>query len=328
MIVFGHNSFLLHGCKPSEIGLPAEVDQQYRIERRQRYAHLFWIPAFGIGKVWCLRDLKTNDLFHPNATILQFLNSLPLQDKTPWYTFALPLLALAIAIIAPIYMKIDEYASAKRREAYQVEKNEALKQAITSPDKNLYLSMRDADYNSAFVKVVGSDANTLKCLVVSGDYRDDTEFLQAFARNKGVLDTVEIEKEKMLQLVGVEYVSDVPVSVLPDERPRIIYEKYVYDNALITTVSSGYEDGTFVATLQNIGADVTLDSAAVKQSNMQLSPIPAKIAFGEEFVVVGQYEGMEPQYNGEWAFKNADGASSIYEVSINSSRIYFSKKRR
>jgi hypothetical protein len=328
MIVFGHNSFLLHGCKPSELGLPADVDQQYRIERRQRYAHVFWIPAFGIGKIWCLRDLKSNDLYHPNATILQFLNALPLQDKTPWYTFALPLLALAFAIIAPIYIKIDDYASAKRHEAYQLERNEGLKQAIASPGANLYFEMRDADYKSAFVKIVGSDANTLKCLVVTGDYNNETEFLQAFARNKGVLDTLDIEKAKMMQLVGVDNTTKVRVNVLPDDRPRIIKEKHEFKDAFFTTVSAGFEDGNFVATLQNVGADVTLDSASVSQANLNLSPVPTKLAFGEEFILAGTYDGMEPRYNGVWTFKNIAGETASYEVSISSARIYFNKKLR
>jgi hypothetical protein len=328
MIVYGHNSFLLHSCKPSEIGLPADVDQQYRVERRQRYAHLFWIPAFGIGKVWCLRDLKTNDLYHPNATILQFLNSLPLQNKTPWYTFALPLLALAIAILAPIYMKIEDYASQKRYEAYQAEQKESMKQAILSPKPNQYFELKDNDYKASFIKVVGSDANTLKCLIVSGDYNNESEFLQAFARNKGVLDTVVIEKNTLLQIAESDNLTNAKATLFPDDQPRVIREKYQFDNVFLTSSAAGYENGKFVATIQNLGADVTLDTAKVEQTNISLSPLPQKLAFGEEFQIVGEYVGMEPHYSGVWTFKNAEGVSTAFEVSINSSSVYFYKKIR
>jgi hypothetical protein len=326
MIVFGHNSFLLHGCKPSELGMPVEIDAQYRVERRQRYFHFFWIPTFGIGKIWALRDLRSNQLYQPNGPILQALNSLPLKDKTPWYTYALPLLALVVAIIAPIYMKIDDYASAKRYEAYTRTQNEALKHAVESPGKYQYFELRDAEYNKSFVKVVGNSPKSLKCLIVTGDY-SDPGFLEVFARNKGVLDTIVIDKQMLIQSIGEDNLSNASlVGALPDERPRVMVAKYEYDVALFHTVNAGFEEGNFVASIQNVGADVTLDSVTVKNANLTLTALPEKIALGDEFQLVGSYSGMEPQYSAVWSFKNADGKSISYDVHINSARIYFNKK--
>jgi hypothetical protein len=324
MIVFGHNSFLLHGCKPSELGMPLEIDQQYRIERRQRYVHLFWIPTFGIGKIWAMRDLKSDQLYQPNAAILQILNSLPIKEKTPWYTFALPLLALLVAIVAPIYIKIDDYASAKRHEAYTAEKNEAIKNAIESPSKYQYFELRDADYNKSFLKVVGSDRNSLRCLIVTGDYRDP-DFLDAFARNKGILDTVVVDKQKLLKSISEDNLSN-GVAALPDERPRVIVGKYEYDAAILHTVNAGFQEGQFMAKIQNVGVDVTFQHATVESANVTLAPLPEKIGSGEEFELIGTYEGIEPKYQAVWSFKNAEGTLASYQVYINSSRIYFTKQ--
>src|SRR3569623_725156 len=99
MIVFGHNSFLLHSCKPLQLGMSEEFDKQYSIERRQRYFHLFWIPFFGIGKIWAMRNRQDNKLYVPNDLLLKALNALPLKDKTPWYTYSLLLIGVAAIML-------------------------------------------------------------------------------------------------------------------------------------------------------------------------------------------------------------------------------------
>ena len=102
MIVFGHNSFLLNACKPSQLGMSEDFDQLYSIERRQRYFHLFWIPFFGIGKTWGMRSHKDNKLYVPSPAVEQALNALPLKEKTPWYTYSF--LILVLAAVTTIYL--------------------------------------------------------------------------------------------------------------------------------------------------------------------------------------------------------------------------------
>lgn len=323
MIVFGHNSFLLHACKPSQLGMPVEIDQQYRVERRQRYAHLFWIPTFGIGKVWVLRDLKTDQLYEPNAMVLQALKSLPLKESTPWYTFALPILALAIAILAPIYMKVDEYLSDKRYEARQLETNESIKSAIESPGKYQYLELQDESYQSSFIKIVGSDKDSVRCLIVTGDYRAPG-FLQAFARNKGVLDTIVLSKSALIKSIGQN--NPNAFLGLPDERSRELVGLHEYSAAVFEDLAVGFEEGKFIASLQNEGADVIFEKATVTSGNLALNALPEKISSGDEFQLTGTYDGMEPKYNAVWSFKNAEGESFLYDVYISSARIYFNKR--
>src|SRR5215831_13773647 len=103
MIVYGHNSFALNTCKPSQLGLPIEADKLYIIERRQRYFHLFWIPVFGIGKIWVLRKHTDGELYEPTPKLSKLLHSFPLKEKTPWYTYSFLILLLAASVIFVIY---------------------------------------------------------------------------------------------------------------------------------------------------------------------------------------------------------------------------------
>ncbi|MCX6182141.1 MAG: hypothetical protein NT150_09465 [Bacteroidetes bacterium] len=54
-IIFGTGSFKLVRNKPSELGLPFDLDKEMTIEKRQRYFHLFWIPFFSIGQIWVFK---------------------------------------------------------------------------------------------------------------------------------------------------------------------------------------------------------------------------------------------------------------------------------
>lgn len=86
-IVFGHNHFLTRRFTPSELGITDGDNSGIYFEVRQRYAHLFWIPFFGIGKYYLMR--KSGD---PNQYVMpdsiKALVDAKYPPKTPWYTFA------------------------------------------------------------------------------------------------------------------------------------------------------------------------------------------------------------------------------------------------
>ena len=59
-IVFGHNNFLIKSYTPAELGIPpSDKLNGIVFEVRQHYFHLFWIPFFGIGKIYVIR--RTGD---------------------------------------------------------------------------------------------------------------------------------------------------------------------------------------------------------------------------------------------------------------------------
>lgn len=54
IIIFGKRSFKLKELSFSEIGFP-EPEENMKIEGRQDFVHIFFIPFFPIGKRWLIR---------------------------------------------------------------------------------------------------------------------------------------------------------------------------------------------------------------------------------------------------------------------------------
>lgn len=102
MLIYGWNSFVVGKHKPSDIGLEAEMDRDVLFERRQKYVHIFWIPVFGIGKVWVMRKTNDSNQYKVNDDVEKVLKYKFPNHPTPWYTFALPLLVAAILLIGQV----------------------------------------------------------------------------------------------------------------------------------------------------------------------------------------------------------------------------------
>ena len=74
----------------ADIGIFNDAPDFVQFELRQEYAHLYWIPLFPIGKVWCVR--KTDDkLYNVNEELLPLLEALP-HPRVSWLAFAGPIL--------------------------------------------------------------------------------------------------------------------------------------------------------------------------------------------------------------------------------------------
>ena len=83
--IIGIRSFLIKSYSCNELGFEIESDLNSRIEFRQGYFHVFWIPFFGLGKIILLkRDgvdyVITKDFKYQSKVF----SKLP---KTPWYTY-------------------------------------------------------------------------------------------------------------------------------------------------------------------------------------------------------------------------------------------------
>ena len=75
------------------------------VEIRQKYFHLFWIPVFATGKDWLVHKASgTYDLSDKDISHIIYQTGNP---KTPWYTFAVPIVCGGFAIIAIIGSLFD-----------------------------------------------------------------------------------------------------------------------------------------------------------------------------------------------------------------------------
>lgn len=110
MIVFGTKHFKIKSFTQRELGISREEGLvNIDIQVRQKYAHLYWIPVFPTGKIYCFKRPGDDNLYELPLTIKQNLEFKHSQDiKTPWYSYALPLLGLLVALWFYVGDKISD----------------------------------------------------------------------------------------------------------------------------------------------------------------------------------------------------------------------------
>lgn len=112
MIVYGWNDFKIVSYTPEALGFTNDSPIRYTAEVRQRYFHVFFIPFFGIGKMWVINEGGNfHEMPEVYRTAIRQRNPKP---RSPWYTFSG--LAL-VALIISISVGVHEYNLNKRRQA-------------------------------------------------------------------------------------------------------------------------------------------------------------------------------------------------------------------
>lgn len=109
MIVYGHNNFIIKSYTPKEIGITGDMEASgIKLQVRQRYGHLFWIPFFPIGKLWVIKKDGDESLYVMPEEIKRTIISRYGNPGTPWYSFTLILIGVAIGLIAMLSESIDK----------------------------------------------------------------------------------------------------------------------------------------------------------------------------------------------------------------------------
>jgi hypothetical protein len=98
---YGRNSFKVRAVQLSEVGIHSEVPGVVQFELRQKYGHLYWIPMFSMGTMWCVRKTD-NKLYEVNPDLLPTLNALP-RPKRGWLAFAGPILFGIVLLLSQIF---------------------------------------------------------------------------------------------------------------------------------------------------------------------------------------------------------------------------------
>jgi hypothetical protein len=129
-ILFGWNTYLLKSVSTSELGLfSKDLPTDLRIEYRQRYFHLFFIPLFPIGRFWAVR--KGAELYHTSAELQQTLQNIKPNWKHGLWAWTGPLLGIIIWIFVSVSSSLEERAYQKR-----VENNKNMLSAFFHDKKN------------------------------------------------------------------------------------------------------------------------------------------------------------------------------------------------
>lgn len=114
MIVFGWNSFLIKSYILRDFGFVETHLAYERIEHRQKYFHLMFIPFFPIGRFWAVRiDGK---LYHPSAEIVSVLNSTKTNNKNAIWSWSGVFAVLLGIFIVSMSEKMTEARYRKQSE--------------------------------------------------------------------------------------------------------------------------------------------------------------------------------------------------------------------
>ncbi len=337
MIVFGWNTFKLASFKPSSVDLPKEMDTQVTIERKQKYFHLFWIPFFPIGQVWTIKKKGDSNTYEPTTAINQYLDSLQLTYKTPWYTFALPLLAMAIGVIYFVQSEIKSYQWKKQYEADQIVKKEQFLSLVKKGETNTYLLLNNTE-GSLYLKVIGSDANTLKC--VSSNINDSRNYsnyvLAAFIIDEqletGKLDTITVQKKDLISAYNATGDSQFETKInLPDYGACTLNEFRVIDYPVFEFGGASYKDGNYMCTFKNIGASVKkmkFQQRDDARNNLVLDSTLFKneLQTGDNLILMGKYTNAEPVLMGNLLVLNDNNKIDTCSVYMNGVHAGIEKK--
>jgi hypothetical protein len=115
MILYGWNNYLLKSVQLQELGIMNAPDPGTRIEYRQKYFHLFFIPVFPLGKFWAVR--QGGKLYEPAAQLHQALESVKVNTKNWIWSWTGILLVLGGYFIYNMNAKMEHYNYKKRTEA-------------------------------------------------------------------------------------------------------------------------------------------------------------------------------------------------------------------
>ena len=212
MIVFGHNNFKIKTFSPKELNLPPDERLEgAEIQIRQRYAHLFWIPFFPIGKIWGIKYAGSNDLYELPEDIKSRIKRLH-SVKTPWYSFSLLIL---IVIGFTWYKTSQAIREAQWESDFYLELAEN-KMRIKYPTTGDFYSfnIHDEDdnygYTPVILKVKSYDENNIEFVAGYEDllaqhlYESSLSNEMANA-HKYIYGTFEMKKEDLLKMLNPEY---------------------------------------------------------------------------------------------------------------------------
>lgn len=113
MVVFGWYGITIKSFTREELNnIDVGVDNP-TFQVKQKVAHIFWIPIFPVGKQYVIKA-KGNSYEMPEA-LVALINSKE-EIKTPWYSFALPILAVVVYVFMSLQTKWHQHQYDKRQE--------------------------------------------------------------------------------------------------------------------------------------------------------------------------------------------------------------------
>lgn len=321
-IVFGWNHFKIKSFDPVDLGLSQQADPNLKIEVRQHYFHLFWIPFFSLGKKWAIR--KNNELYEMPVVLKSTIkNRDDIKVRTPWYTYAGPLL---LAMIGFGFM-INEQVKTYQWEQYQEQQFEAeYAQNIglfrkPSPD-DYYLLTSMNGFSQKYAKVTMLDKQHIELSYITNPavaasepvkiaalFTTYAEQLRSVTLNRG--DSAKLfcrDYDERHSFAGLE---------LKDKYGETYRVKKIFrlDGPILKDGGFNRYFGSNELTMQiaNEGYDASITKIEAVMGDVQwlVDELPYSIASGKEFLLRGRGDFKKP-YQAKITCTTADGRSIHY----------------
>jgi len=228
-IVFGYNNFLIKSYSAEELGINNEQGaSQIKFEVRQRYAHFFWIPFFPIGKMWVLKKPGNDDLYKMPEELQAAIISQHGKPRTPWYSFALILLGMAIGLFVLMGDAIDSH-NYKTSFYNKVGENKMLIKYPTTGDCYVLLKYEEPNRfshsDNIILKVKGYDENKTRFISLYPELYKDAESKDLYEYHKSFdlaeaynYNPIYIDKSQLVNALNDEYTAwKTPVKIEPLE---------------------------------------------------------------------------------------------------------------
>ena len=244
-IVFGWNHFKLKSYTPVELGLPQPTDTNFSIELRQGYFHFFYIPFFSIGQRWSIR--KGGKLYDLSATALEHIRRQSVSAKTPWYTFAGPILIVAGLAIYGFSEHVNTIRADHNREnSFETKASLLTEQLVKTDDHDYYwLTEKAVSGSNVLLKVTQVKDSMITCSMLTtglNDYELSPMKIQyLFAMKGDAAEKVTISKQKMLASIPRKYeYADKGADVLGNGRLFTTREIYHLDGPMLVDRHTGF----------------------------------------------------------------------------------------
>jgi hypothetical protein len=323
-IVFGVKHFKLKSYSLKELGLSEEEDNIIKIELRQKYFHLYWIPFFPTGKTWVVR--KDNQLYDLPLKYKLALAKKEIKHRTPFYTFALPLLLILGFTIYLIGEKIDRYASKKRaQERFKLELVD-LNKKITNPTTNDFYELKGIKKYLAdtYVKVhaISSDSVQLHFPETKPSWYSSLgsgKLAAYFSDTPDNSNLVWVSIDELKKCIQNNYGNySFKGNYLPFTEDSINYRLVKIFRfkgpEFIDRGEGNMSNNIITITLMNKGLSTTITEINSIESNVEWNiELPKTVFANKKFAIVGSYEAV-PSYDIEIICTDNDGSTYKYEL--------------
>ncbi|WP_276480177.1 hypothetical protein [Paraflavitalea pollutisoli] len=322
-IIFGWNHFKIKTIDPFAVGLSQQAQPGYQIEIRQRYFHLFWIPCFSLGKKWALRkDGQLYEMPEPYKFVLQERKDLA--AKTPWYTYAGPLLAASICLYFYVNGKVEDYRvdQYEARQFSAAYTDNAAKFSKPSIDDYYVLDPVDG-YSEKFAKVTGLDKNNIQLSYITNSVYASTpsDIAALFLKPDTKLETVTVSRNDSAHLICKNYADRLQFDgiTLPGEKSKYRVERIVrLDGPIIDEAGfTSFSQEVIKTELKNTGLEGELVAVEKVEGDVQWQPrgaMPIALSSNDRFMLVGSGNYQKP-YKARLEFKTGEGKKINYLMS-------------